>query len=72
MSVEIAPLDAVAFGKPFIANPDSPLRLKLHAVLNPYDHSSFYGGTAKGYTDYLTLDELSSSRAQIAELEACD
>ena len=71
-AIERRTLDAVAFGKLFIANPDLPLRLKLHAGLNPYDHSSFYGGTAKGYTDYPTLDELSSSQAQIAELEACD
>lgn len=71
-AIESRTLDAVAFGKLFIANPDLPLRLKVHAALNPYDHSSFYGGTAKGYTDYPTLDELSSSRAQIAELEACD
>lgn len=72
-AVESRTLDAVAFGKLFIANPDLPLRLKLHAALNPYDHSSFYGGAAKGYTDYPTLDELSSSQAQmIAELEACD
>jgi N-ethylmaleimide reductase len=65
-------LDAVAFGKLFIANPDLPLRLKMDTPLNQYDHSTFYGGTAKGYTDYPTLRELSSSQAQTAGVEACD
>jgi N-ethylmaleimide reductase len=44
--------DAVAFGKPFIANPDLPERLRLLAPLNPPDESTFYGGTSAGYTDY--------------------
>lgn len=47
--------DAVSFGKQFIANPDLPKRLELNAPLNPPDPSSFYGGTAKGYTDYSAL-----------------
>jgi len=50
--------DAVAFGRWFIANPDLPERIKLGAELNPYDRRTFYGGTAKGYTDYPTLAEL--------------
>jgi len=65
-------VDAVAFGKLFIANPDLPLRLEMDTPLNQYDHSTFYGGTAKGYTDYPTLRELSSSQAQTAGVEACD
>jgi hypothetical protein len=65
-------VDAVAFGKSFIANPDLPLRLKMDTPLNQYDHSTFYGGTAKGYTDDPTLRELSSSQAQTAGVEACD
>lgn len=47
--------DAVSFGKQFIANPDLPERFKLNAPLNPPDPSTFYGGTAKGYTDYPAL-----------------
>jgi 2,4-dienoyl-CoA reductase-like NADH-dependent reductase (Old Yellow Enzyme family) len=47
--------DAVAWGKLFIANPDLPRRLQTGAVLNPPDTTTFYGGTAKGYTDYPTL-----------------
>lgn len=44
--------DLVAFGKPFIANPDLVERFKLHAELNAVEPSTFYGGDAKGYTDY--------------------
>jgi 2,4-dienoyl-CoA reductase-like NADH-dependent reductase (Old Yellow Enzyme family) len=49
-------VDAVAFGKPYIANPDLPERLRLGAPLNAQDTSSFYGGTEKGYTDYPALE----------------
>ncbi len=44
--------DAVAFGVPFIANPDLPERFKQNAPLNPPDQSTFYAAGAKGYTDY--------------------
>ncbi len=47
--------DLVAFGKLFISNPDLVERLRLNAPLNPYDQATFYGGGAKGYTDYPTL-----------------
>ncbi len=47
--------DAIAFGRHFIANPDLPRRLRLGAALNPYDRSTFYGGDARGYTDYPAL-----------------
>ena len=47
--------DAVAFGRLFIANPDLPERLRRDAPLNRYDRSTFYGGGAKGYTDYPPL-----------------
>jgi len=46
--------DAVAFGRAFIANPDLPTRLRLGLPLNPYDRATFYGGDARGYTDYPT------------------
>ncbi|MDX6751885.1 alkene reductase [Geminicoccaceae bacterium 1502E] len=48
--------DAVAFGRLFIANPDLPERLRVGASLNRYDRSTFYGGDARGYTDYPALD----------------
>ena len=48
--------DLVAFGVPFIANPDLPERFAKNAPLNAPDQSSFYGGDEKGYTDYPFLD----------------
>ncbi len=47
--------DLIAFGKPFISNPDLVERLKLGAPLNDFDKATFYGGGAKGYTDYPAL-----------------
>jgi N-ethylmaleimide reductase len=47
--------DLIAFGKPFISNPDLVERLKIGAPLNDADKATFYGGGAKGYTDYPTL-----------------
>ncbi len=47
--------DLIAFGKPFISNPDLVERLKLGAPLNDFDKATFYGGDAKGYTDYPVL-----------------
>src|SRR6476469_4919985 len=48
--------DLIAFGKPFISNPDLVERLKKGAPLNAADKATFYGGGAKGYTDYPTLE----------------
>lgn len=48
--------DVVAFGKPFIANPDLVRRLREQSALNPWDNTTFYGGGEHGYTDYPTLD----------------
>lgn len=47
--------DIVAFGKHFLANPDLPERFARGAHLNEADRSSFFGGDARGYTDYPTL-----------------
>ena len=44
--------DVIAYGVPFIANPDLVERYKTDATLNEADSKSFYGGTEKGYTDY--------------------
>jgi N-ethylmaleimide reductase len=48
--------DLIAFGKLFIANPDLVERLKRGAPLNAPDKATFYGGGAKGYTDYPALE----------------
>lgn len=47
--------DAVAFGVPFLANPDLPKRFASGAALNAPDPSTFYADGAKGYTDYPVL-----------------
>jgi len=49
--------DAVAFGKPFISNPDLPKRFELGAELAPWDQDTFYTPGEKGYTDYPSLEQ---------------
>ena len=46
--------DLIAFGRPFIANPDLVERFKSGAPLAAADPATFYGGDAHGYTDYPT------------------
>lgn len=46
---------AVAFGRPFIANPDLPARLAANSPLNPLRPELLYGGGPEGYTDYPSL-----------------
>ena len=48
--------DMVAFGRPFISNPDLVRRLREGASLNPLQEDKLYGGAAEGYTDYPALD----------------
>lgn len=48
-------IDAAAFGRAFIANPDLPERFRIGADLNEPDGATFYGGGAEGYTDYPAL-----------------
>ncbi len=49
--------DLIAFGKPFLANPDLVERFKQDAPLNDWDQSTFYTPGEKGYTDYPTLEK---------------
>jgi N-ethylmaleimide reductase len=49
--------DLVAFGQLYISNPDLVRRLRENAPLNAADKTTFYGGGAKGYVDYPTLDD---------------
>lgn len=46
-------VDAVAFGRHFISNPDLPARIRHGMPLAPYDRATFYSDGARGYTDYL-------------------
>jgi len=48
--------ELVAFGRPFIGNPDLVRRLREDAPWNALDSQTLYGGGAEGYTDYPTLD----------------
>ena len=58
-------VDAVAFGQLIIANPDLVERFAGDADLNAPDASTFYGGAARGYTDYPFLP-IPSQKAAIA------
>jgi len=50
--------DAISFGNLFIGNPDLPERFAKHADLVHADHSTFYGGNEKGYTDYPKMEKI--------------
>ena len=58
LAIETDHTDLVAYGRPYIANPDLPRRFELDAPLTPYDRNTFYTqDQVKGYTDYPFLDE---------------
>jgi len=44
--------DLIGFGRPFIANPDLPHRLRTGAALNTGDPARYFGGDGRGYVDY--------------------
>lgn len=48
--------DLIAFGRPYIANPDLVERFKMNIPLNEMDRSTLYGGDEKGYTDYPLME----------------
>lgn len=52
--------DLIAFGRPFIGNPDLVERLQVGAPLAAFDPATLYGGGAAGYIDYPTLAESSA------------
>jgi len=47
--------DAIAFGRPFIANPDLPARIRADAPLASSDMATWYSQGDEGYTDYPAL-----------------
>ncbi|MPW35367.1 alkene reductase [Vibrio sp. B1Z05] len=49
--------DMIGFGRPFIANPDLPQRIKAGAQWAQHDPNTLFGGDEKGLTDYPTLSE---------------
>jgi 2,4-dienoyl-CoA reductase-like NADH-dependent reductase (Old Yellow Enzyme family) len=61
-ALESGRADAIAFGRPFLANPDLVARLKDNAPLNQPDPETFYTQGAEGYTDYPTLDRAAAAQ----------
>jgi N-ethylmaleimide reductase len=57
-AVESGAADAVAFGVPFISNPDLVRRFQLNAPLTPANTRTYYGPGPIGYTDYPTLESV--------------
>jgi N-ethylmaleimide reductase len=53
--------DLIAFGRPFISNPDLVERLQSGAPLAEMNPATIYGGGAAGYTDYPRFTEVSGS-----------
>ncbi|PZD73793.1 N-ethylmaleimide reductase [Acaryochloris thomasi RCC1774] len=53
--------DAIAYGVPFIANPDLPERFAQNADLNAPDPDTFYTSGPEGYTDYPTLRQFATA-----------
>lgn len=54
----------VAFGRPFLANPDLPARILAGGPYNEPHPFGWYGGDERGYTDYPTLaNEAAVSRS---------
>ncbi|AUH50632.1 alkene reductase [Chromobacterium sp. ATCC 53434] len=52
--------DLIAFGRPFVANPDLPERLRTGAPLAQHDRATLFGGGARGLTDYPALADASA------------
>jgi N-ethylmaleimide reductase len=55
-ALRLGEADAIAFGRPFLANPDLPRRFANNAGLNKPNASTFYTQGHAGYTDYPMLD----------------
>jgi N-ethylmaleimide reductase len=50
--------DGIAYGVPFLANPDLVERIRRGAPFNIPDMATFYGGSKEGYIDYPSLSEV--------------
>jgi N-ethylmaleimide reductase len=53
-ALQVGEADAIAFGRPFLANPDLPERFAKRTPLNPANPTTFYTPGPVGYTDYPT------------------
>jgi NADPH2 dehydrogenase len=52
----------IAFGRPYIANPDLPFRVKKGIPFAPFHSQTVYGQGSEGYTDYPFSEEFSSDQ----------
>jgi len=64
--VEAQLADLIAFGRPFIANPDLPLRIANGWPLNAINPATMYGGGEQGYTDYPAYTGISTHTKEAA------
>lgn len=62
-NIEAGYIDAVAFGRDYIANPDLAERIQQDAPLNEQRPETFYGGGSEGYTDYPFLADTETSES---------
>lgn len=61
-AIQSGQVDLIAFGRPYISNPDLVERFARDWPLNPYDDMTYwYSGGAKGYTDYPTYNAIHNS-----------
>ena len=51
-------VDMVAFGRPFIANPDLPIRFTKNIPLSDFDSSKLFGGSEEGYSNYPKWEQI--------------
>jgi N-ethylmaleimide reductase len=62
--------DLIAYGVPFIANPDLPERFRQNAVLNPPDPATFYSHGPEGYIDYPTLGQVKRGQVKRGQVKS--
>ena len=65
-AVAAGTLDAVAFGRYFVSNPDLPRRIRERLPLAEYDRKTFYTFDAKGYSDYPPFAEAAATTVSAA------
>jgi len=53
--------DVIAFGRPFLGNPDLPQRLRIDAPLAAFDAATLYSPGPAGYADYPSLEEAAAA-----------
>jgi N-ethylmaleimide reductase len=58
--------DLVAFGRPFVANPDFPHQLANDLPLDSFDGNTLFGGDERGYTDYPSRPKTADSDATLS------